>query len=42
MVMEPLAVRRQLIASKHRSTEDLLPSLAAVVEKEELLYQVYQ
>jgi hypothetical protein len=37
MAMEPLVVRRHLIASKHRSMEALLPLLAAVVEKVELL-----
>jgi hypothetical protein len=42
MVMEPLVVYRQLIASKHHSTEDLLPLLVAVVEKAELLFWVYR
>jgi hypothetical protein len=41
-VMEVMAVPRQLIASKHRSTEDLLPLLVAVVERVELLFWVYQ
>jgi hypothetical protein len=37
MAMDPLVGSRQLIASKHRSMEDLLPLLAAVAEKVELL-----
>jgi hypothetical protein len=37
MVMDRLVVSRQLIVSKHRSMEDLLPLLVAVVEKVELL-----
>jgi hypothetical protein len=42
MAMEPLVVRRHLIASKHRSTEDLLPLLVAAEERVELLYWVDQ
>jgi hypothetical protein len=38
MVMEVMVVSRQLIVSKHRSTEDLLPSLVVVAGKVELLY----
>jgi hypothetical protein len=38
--MELLAVYRQLIASKHRSTEDLLPFWVEEVEKVELLFWV--
>jgi hypothetical protein len=37
MVMDRLVASHQLIVSKHRAMEDLLPSLAAVVEKVELL-----
>jgi hypothetical protein len=37
MVMEQMAACHHLIASKHRSKEDLLPSLAVVVEKVVLL-----
>jgi hypothetical protein len=40
MVMELLAVRRQLIALKRRSMEDLLPFWVEVVEKVELLFWV--
>jgi hypothetical protein len=42
MVTEPLAASHQLIASKHHSMEDLLPSLVAVAEKVELLYRMYR
>jgi hypothetical protein len=37
MVTEPLAACHHLIVPKHREKEDLLPSLAAVAEKVELL-----
>jgi hypothetical protein len=42
MVMDRLVASHQLIVSKHRAMEDLLPLLVAVVEKVELLSLVYQ